>query len=153
MLRQLTCCTLLFLATQAFAQDRMPPPKGPPMDEIAAAVGLKDTQRAPVQKILDAHVALACPPEHERTAHRQRHPAWLADQRAAAQKQFDDRKAFFLSLKDLPPDQRQAKWEEMMNQASMQDQQQAQQNAKDSQSNQIEPLPQDNAAAANAAQP
>ncbi|HEY2344329.1 MAG TPA: hypothetical protein VGH80_00450 [Xanthomonadaceae bacterium] len=57
MIRRLMCCTLLCLAIQAaVAQDRMPP-RGPPMDEIAAAVGLKDSQRAPVEKILEQHHA------------------------------------------------------------------------------------------------
>jgi len=54
-------------------------------------------------------------------------------QQAAARTQFNERKAFFQSLRDLPPDQRQAKIEEMMNQASVQAQQQAQQNQRDSQ--------------------
>lgn len=64
MMRRLLTCPLplaavLFLAMQGcHAQDRMPPPpKGPPMDEIAMAVGLKDTQRAPLQKILEQHHA------------------------------------------------------------------------------------------------
>ena len=57
MFRQLTCCTLLFLAVQAGAQERMPPPNGPPMDEIATAIGLKDAQRSSVQKILEQHHA------------------------------------------------------------------------------------------------
>lgn len=58
MIRRLTCSALLMLAVHtAVAQERMPPPKGPPMDQIAAAVGLKDTQRAPVQKILEQHHA------------------------------------------------------------------------------------------------
>jgi hypothetical protein len=57
MIRQLTCSALLFLAIHAGAQDRGPQPKGPPMDEIASAVGLKDTQRAPVQAALEQHHA------------------------------------------------------------------------------------------------
>jgi hypothetical protein len=56
-----------------------------------------------------------------------------ADQRAAALAEFQKRKAFFESLRDLPPDQRQAKLEEMMNNPNNQDQMQANQNAKDSQ--------------------
>jgi hypothetical protein len=53
----LMCAALILLAACAGAQDRGPPPKGPPMDEITRAVGLKDTQRASVQSILEQHHA------------------------------------------------------------------------------------------------
>ncbi|HTD28877.1 MAG TPA: periplasmic heavy metal sensor [Xanthomonadaceae bacterium] len=59
MLRRLTftCSALILLAACAGAQDRGPPPKGPPMNEIASAVGLKDAQRAAVQAALEQHHA------------------------------------------------------------------------------------------------
>jgi hypothetical protein len=59
MIRQLTLSALLLVAMEATAQERMPPPKAPPMDEIAAAIGLDVSQRASVQTILEQqHAAM-----------------------------------------------------------------------------------------------
>ena len=45
-----------------------------------------------------------------------------AGEQAAAKAEFDSRQAFFKQLRDLPPDQRRAKMQELMNDPQMQDQ-------------------------------
>jgi hypothetical protein len=46
------------------------------------------------------------------------------EEQPAAQKAFNDRKAFFASMKSLSPEERRVKWQEMMNNADFQEQMQ-----------------------------
>ncbi len=55
-------------------------------------------------------------------------------ERAEAQKQYDQMRAMFASLRDLPDDQRRAKFEELMNDPAVQDRMQAAQERRDSKS-------------------